>query len=209
MDRSHFNLPVRSALCTLHWACDSVPSVIFSFKCMLISYGKMPPPQKRWFGHQEEILESLCVLVGKCEDYGGVVSERSHLTGNGWKDVSLFPERLEECWDWRKKGKGQRQQKKNLAGWRGGGGGVVTQSSPTLCGPMDCRLLCPWKFCSRGCQILSLAEVGVETDVGTVDLTPKSRESLEEGYLRPQEKLQESQKATLFLLNLSSQLRSW
>ena len=159
-------LPFRSprALCTLHWACDSVPSVIFCFECVLISYGKMPPPQKRWFGHQGEIVESLYVLVGKCEDYGGVLCERSHLTGNGWKDVSLFPERLEECWDRRRKGKGQRQQKKkkNLAVWRGGGGGVVAQLCPTLCDLMDCRLLCPWKFCSRGCQILSLAEVGVE-----------------------------------------------
>ena len=56
----------------------------------------------------------------------------------------------------------EKKKKKNLAVWRGCGGGVVAQLCPTLCDLMDCRLLCPWKFCSRGCQILSLAEVGVE-----------------------------------------------
>ena len=28
--------------------------------------------------------------------------------------------------------------------------GLVTQSCPTLCDPMECRLLCPWKWVAKG-----------------------------------------------------------
>ena len=125
------------------------------------------------FGRPER--HALCALCWACDSVPSWKSPCSSgkmwvlLRSGLWKKSS-DREWLEGCelipWEAggvlgsKKERKRAKTTEKNLAGWRGGGGGgVVARSCPTLCDP---RLLCPWKFCSGGCWILSLAEVGVE-----------------------------------------------